>query len=206
MVVDPDFEQEDRDRNNNTATLFRVMKPDLTVESIQVQAAGNDRILTVRVLNASGLATSNVDLSIRRDAEDGTLLQSFTITDPIVPGAFVDVSWVWEDIAPIPGGEIEVFAIVDEAEAIDEFDEDNNVRSALVTNQPSNHPGDWDEDGDVDIDDFAEFPACMSGPWATEGFVMPSQDCLDVFDLDADADVDLRDFAGFQRRFGGGGQ
>ena len=204
VVVDPDFEQEDRDRNNNTATLFGVMKPDLTVESIQVQAAGNDRIITTRVLNASGLATSNIDLFFRRDADDGTLLQSFVVTDPIVPGAFVDVSWVWEDIAPIPGGEIEVYAIVDEAEAIDEFDEDNNVRSALVTNQPSTHPGDWDEDGDVDLDDFAEFPGCMSGPWAAEGFVMPSQDCLDVFDLDADADVDLKDFAGFQRRFGGG--
>ena len=64
--------------------------------------------------------------------------------------------------------------------------------------------GDWDHDGDVDLDDFAEFPGCMSGPWAAEGFVMPSQDCLDVFDLDADADVDLKDFAGFQRVFGEG--
>ena len=33
---------------------------------------------------------------------------------------------------------------------------------------------------------------------------MPSQECLDVFDLDADADVDLKDFASFQRVFGAG--
>jgi len=79
-----------------------------------------------------------------------------------------------------------------------------NTRSALVTNQPSTRPGDWDQDGDVDLDDFAEFPGCMSGPWQGEGFVMPSQDCLDVFDLDADADVDVRDFASFQRVFGAG--
>jgi len=75
------------------------------------------------------------------------------------------------------------------------------VTVALVTNQPSTHPADWDNDNDVDIDDFAEFPGCMSGPWAAEGFVMPSQNCLDVFDFDADADVDLKDFASFQRVF-----
>ena len=203
--VDPDLVQEDRDRSNNT-TWFWVLAPDVTVSELRVQAAGNDRLLTARVLNQGSLDASDVELMLRRDAEDGPLLQSFVIPGPIVPGAFVDVSWVWEDIAPIPGGEIDVFAIVDEAESIDEFDEDNNVRSALVTNQPSNHPGDWDEDGDVDIDDFTEFPGCMSGPWAAEGFVMPSQDCLDAFDLDADADVDLEDFASFQRAFGGGGR
>ncbi len=205
VVVDPDLVQEDRDRNNNTAILPGVMKPDVTIESILVQNAGPaDRILTIRALNASGLAVSDVDVTLRRDAEDGELLQAFTITDTIVPGAFFDISWVWEDAAPFPGGSAEVFAIADEADAIDEFDEDNNVRSALVTNQPPAHPGDWDNDNDVDIDDFAEFPACMSGPWGSPGFVIPSQDCLDVFDFDADADVDLKDFAGFQRAFTGG--
>lgn len=54
---------------------------------------------------------------------------------------------------------------IDRSFHIDEFDESNNVRSALVTNQPSTSSGDWDEDGDVDLDDFAEFPGCMSGPW-----------------------------------------
>jgi len=207
VVVDPDFEQEDRDQTNNTGVLPGIMKPDVLIDSILSQNAGpNDVILTVRVLSGSGLATSNVDVTLRRDTEHGSLLQTFTITDTIMPGAFFDIAWVWQNAAPFPGGSVEVFAIADEGDAIDEFDEDNNVRSALVTNQPPMHPGDWDNDNDIDIDDFAEFPACMSGPWGAPGFVMPSQDCLDVFDLNADADVDLKDFASFQQAFTGGSE
>ena len=52
-------------------------------------------------------------------------------------------------------------------------------------------------------DYFLEFPAYMSGPWGAAGFVIPLQDCLDVFDFDADADVDLKDFASFQQAFTG---
>jgi hypothetical protein len=63
----------------------------------------------------------------------------------------------------------------------------------------------WEaNDGDVDVDDFGEFPGRMSGPCRTGVFVMPSQDCLDVFDFDADADVDLRHFGGFRRASTGG--
>ncbi|UCG17213.1 MAG: hypothetical protein JSV19_04115 [Phycisphaerales bacterium] len=58
--------------------------------------------------------------------------------------------------------------------------------------------GDWDDDGDVDLDDFDEFPGCLSGPWQGAGYVMPSADCLSVFDFDDDDDVDLGDFGGFQ--------
>ena len=62
--------------------------------------------------------------------------------------------------------------------------------------------GDWNDDGDVDLDDFAELPGCLSSPWQAPDFVMPSQDCLDAFDFDADTDVDLADFAAFQPVFG----
>ena len=64
-------------------------------------------------------------------------------------------------------------------------------------------PGDWDRDGSVDIDDWLEFPGCMSGPWDGAAWVMPSAECRGVFDFDGDADVDLKDFAEFQVLFGG---
>ena len=62
-----------------------------------------------------------------------------------------------------------------------------------------NGAGDYDTDSDVDLDDFADFPACLTGPG---GGVLP--DC-DTFDFDADSDVDLQDFAGFQDNFTGPG-
>jgi hypothetical protein len=57
--------------------------------------------------------------------------------------------------------------------------------------------GDCDADGDVDIDDYAQFAACLTGP-GTE----PAAEC-DCFDLDGDNDNDLADFARLQIRFTG---
>ena len=62
-------------------------------------------------------------------------------------------------------------------------------------------PHDWDDDGDVDMDDFAYFADCMAGPDATPD---PETECLEVFDADMDGDVDSLDFAEFQLLFTGG--
>ncbi len=56
---------------------------------------------------------------------------------------------------------------------------------------------DWDDDGDVDLEDYVEFAGCISGP------AVPSVDECDVFDGNADSHVDLWDFGGFQRAFTG---
>jgi len=65
--------------------------------------------------------------------------------------------------------------------------------------------GDFDEDGDVDLDDFARFVDCLAGPGATPDPPDPfsAEDCLTAFDFDGDLDVDLQNFAGFQEVFGG---
>ena len=59
--------------------------------------------------------------------------------------------------------------------------------------------GDYDNDGDVDLDDMAAFDACMSGP---DPDTAPSGPCLGAFDQDDDQDVDLEDFLPFQAQFG----
>jgi len=61
--------------------------------------------------------------------------------------------------------------------------------------------GDADRDGDVDLDDYAEFHECISGPWQAPDFVTPSQECLGAFDFNADTDVDLEDFAALADAF-----
>ena len=59
-------------------------------------------------------------------------------------------------------------------------------------------PGDSDGDGAIDLDDFGEFPACVTGPSGGP----PLPDCF-TFDFDGDEDVDLFDFAAFQASFTG---
>jgi len=62
--------------------------------------------------------------------------------------------------------------------------------------------GDHDHDGDVDLDDYAAFPDCLTGPQEAPAYVPPSLECQEAFDGDADTDVDLSDFDEFQIQFG----
>jgi hypothetical protein len=61
---------------------------------------------------------------------------------------------------------------------------------------PCPRAGDFDADGDVDIEDFNALAACLAGCQQPLG-----QGC-EPGDMDADGDVDLVDFAQFQRAFG----
>ena len=58
-------------------------------------------------------------------------------------------------------------------------------------------PGDFDDDGDVDMDDFGEFQTCISGP------SVPVESGCSPADLDEDEDVDQSDFGLFQRCISG---
>lgn len=60
---------------------------------------------------------------------------------------------------------------------------------------------DFDFDGDVDLDDFAHFAACVNGPNRSPA----SWTCSDA-QLDADTDVDLIDFSIFRSCFNGPNQ
>lgn len=65
--------------------------------------------------------------------------------------------------------------------------------------------GDFDGDGDVDLDDHVSFFDCLAGPGATPDPTPPftTDDCLRAFDFDDDSDVDIGDFGGFQTAFTG---
>ena len=65
---------------------------------------------------------------------------------------------------------------------------------------PALGSGDFEFDGDIDLDDFAEFVPCLGGP----GEGLTPGGC-GVFDFELDGDVDLRDFAAFQIRSSGSG-
>ena len=60
--------------------------------------------------------------------------------------------------------------------------------------------GDYDQDGNVDLGDYAELPDCLAGP----GLPLNgncSNACLNAFDLDDDGDIDLADLAELLNNF-----
>ena len=68
----------------------------------------------------------------------------------------------------------------------------------LSTPAQAQVPGDYDDDGDVDSDDFAQFAGCGLGP-----DVLVGAQCLCPFDADADLSISAGDFADFQAAFTG---
>ncbi len=70
--------------------------------------------------------------------------------------------------------------------------------STCATNCEAPPPGDFDADGDVDLDDYDAFASCLSGPHSGAGFATPSALCRQAFDDDNDGDVDVEDFAAIQ--------
>jgi hypothetical protein len=68
---------------------------------------------------------------------------------------------------------------------------------AAVTCKAKTGDGDCDDDGDVDLLDFATFQICFSGP---DAMADPGCECSD---FNGDGDVDLGDFGGFQLAFTG---
>ncbi len=61
------------------------------------------------------------------------------------------------------------------------------------------HNGDYDDDDDVDLDDFAAWTGCVTGPESD-----PYGEGCGAFDFDLDDDVDFGDFGSFQQAFAGG--
>jgi hypothetical protein len=64
--------------------------------------------------------------------------------------------------------------------------------------------GDFDDDGDRDLDDVAALAACLDGPGRIPQPNDPAittceVECMNAFDFDDDWDVDLADFAAFQQ-------
>jgi len=86
---------------------------------------------------------------------------------------------------------------------IDAVDSDPATKPFLTIDEGP-VPGDFNDDGEVDLTDYALFADCMAGPDVTTPPEGCSADQFSDTDLDNDEDVDLGDFGLFQRYFGDG--
>lgn len=73
----------------------------------------------------------------------------------------------------------------------------------LVITLAEGPDGDFDNDSNVALDDYAAFHTCLGGPGVTG--VPVTTTCRQVFDFDRDWDIDAKDGAEFLQRFTGGG-
>lgn len=129
VVSSDEDEQGQRNTNNNTAGC-ETMRPDLTVSEMTVQTIESNDIITVRVANQGALKANAIKggAVLRADnPNSGPDLESQDIPE-IAAGAYYDVSFM------VAQGYIneKAYAIVDPNETVEEFNEDNNIRSVTI--------------------------------------------------------------------------
>jgi len=102
------------------------------------------------------------------------------------------------DLVDIPGVEDAYYSDLasDRAEALLVYEAESGGNQGIKATFLRSTPGDYDEDGDVGLDDYAVFHDCLAGPGAEPAPSLPGvspQDCRNAFDFDDDTDVDLAD-------------
>jgi hypothetical protein len=96
----------------------------LTFKSItRSQITSNLLSLTAPIRNDGAITSQVTVVEFRRDSAMGTNLFSQSITS-LAPGEAVDVSFVWDVLGL--AGNLDVFAVVDATNRLNEFDRQNN--------------------------------------------------------------------------------
>ena len=186
--------------------IYDITDPDAASEVAALPSLGGS---ATDVDVASEMAPPGTDdYALVANAQAG--LQVINVTDPLVPTVVTTVG---------ASGAARVFVEVQQLDRI--IDEQGNElkenahpgvavlsRAEIVQILSADiapAPGHFDCDGKVDLDDYAAFSDCLSGPNSSPSPAPPvlTQDCLDAFDVDRDNDVDLGDFGAFQTVFTG---
>lgn len=163
VVIDKQYTLEDSDRTNNVASV-PLLAPDLAVASVISERIGPKmRCITARIANSGTLPAHNIGVCLRRGSPTGQLLATFNIPE-LKPSSFYDVWHNWdihtEDFNDV---EFQIYAIVDSANTITEFSENNNTALTLVQVGKSS---DLTDDGRIDFSDFAILADCWKNSQA----------------------------------------
>ncbi len=128
-VIDPDGVKDPTNRDNNTAWVDTVM-PDLWIKELGWERTGNGKVkITARVENQGVVDAAGVEV-VFRDGNGG-LMYNGVIGD-VKAGEVVDVSYEM-DMSKTVEQKTRVRVVVDEANRVKEYKEDNNEADVLVT-------------------------------------------------------------------------
>ncbi len=132
-LIDPSATLDPLNRANNTVSA-EIVKSDLTVQTVNWQWLTNTLVsVTARISNNGVIPSGATTVTFRQDSPAGTLLSTNNI-DSLDKYQSIDVNYVW-DVSTTPLQQYVLAVTVDEANAVDEFDETNNSR--MVTIVPS---------------------------------------------------------------------
>jgi len=132
VVVDPNHTVEDRNRTNNIAST-QFIKPDLAAVAVDWGKIGPDkRYVTVEVENKGALTSAPCVVTFRVDSPEGEIIGTKDLGE-VAAGGSVDVTLEW-DISEwnFRSNYITVYAILDEAGVVNDFDRENNKIAVLV--------------------------------------------------------------------------
>lgn len=114
------------------------------------------------------------------------------IPDQLSPGLTMSASGELSGTPQQAGAYLPVIRITDSL---------NRTDQAAIALLIATIPGDFDGDGDIDLQDLLVFTDCLNGPVAAPPQVGPppaTAECLSAFDFDGSATVDLLDYAVLQ--------
>jgi hypothetical protein len=132
VVVDPALNLPDRDRANNVASKQAVL-PDLAIQSCWHEAVSASQVaLMARLTNAGAIPAGPVTVSWRLGAAQGEEVGRSTV-GAIGAGQVCEVSYVWDTQGRVWNADfVPVFVVVDDANTIPEFNEQNNSAPMAV--------------------------------------------------------------------------
>jgi formylglycine-generating enzyme required for sulfatase activity len=125
VVVDQDQSVDDRDRENNTASISCVL-PDLIVDTgWSTQASDNAVAMTAKIVNQGVQAAGAFEVGWHVGSPDGPEIGRSPV-DSLDAGASTEVTYVWQLPEPSTVEFIQVCAVADCGNTVREADETNN--------------------------------------------------------------------------------
>ena len=188
---------------NHTDSFYQALFPTPNYETL---GAPGKHWVEVQISHQGGVLEWRLNgmlIAIREDtsAGPGTIMLGYMDTYPSIASPAADNFVVYDNIR-VEAPDCNNNTLADEQELTAGTALDCND-TGVPDECESIADGDFEVDGDLDLDDFQAFAECFNGPAVSPAPTPPecAALCLAAFDHDSSSTVDLRDFDFFQAAF-----